>query len=181
MMTRPKPDSSQRKIVDLSWPHGASVNSMIPDNVFDDMTCTLAYPTVADIADRLSSIGHDALLFKIDLKRAYCNPRIDPHDLTVLGLQWGTQMYVNVSIPFGLKTGASASNGHRPHHPPHVVRFWTCAYLDDIIGVASPSTATSAFLSLNNLITMLGLPINADKLLAPTEIFAWLFKLTPEW
>ena len=31
MMTQPKPDSSRRLIVDLSWPHRTSVNDNIPD------------------------------------------------------------------------------------------------------------------------------------------------------
>ena len=34
-MTRSKPDSGTRVIVDLSWPINASVNSCVPLNYFD--------------------------------------------------------------------------------------------------------------------------------------------------
>ena len=71
MMTRPKPDGSCGIIVDMSWPQGDSVNSHIPDGVFDDMTFQLKYPTVDHIITQISAIRPSALLYKIDLKRAY--------------------------------------------------------------------------------------------------------------
>ena len=57
MMTRPKPDSSRRLIVNFSWPHGASVNSCIPNNYFENYTCILKYPTIDNIVDAISDIG----------------------------------------------------------------------------------------------------------------------------
>ena len=171
MMTRPKSDGTRRIIVDLSWPHGNSVNSYIPDNVFDDVEFTLRYPTVDHIVEQIASLGPTALLYKIDLKRAYRNLRSDPRDFSVLGLQWRDKCYIDISVPFGLKSGASAcqmatqcvthlmmSQGH-----------WTCAYLDDILGVALPHKAKNAFMSLNNLIVSLGLPVNQNKVVAPAE------------
>ena len=171
MMTRPKPDGSRRIIVDMSWPHGDSVNSHIPDGIFDDMAFQLRYPTVDHIVSQISTVGPSARLYKIDLKRAYRNLRTDPRDFTVLGLYWKGKRYVDVSVPFGIKSGASAcqmvtdcvthlmaSQGH-----------WTCTYLDDVMGVSNPSTADNAFTSLKNLIQTLGLPINSDKVVAPTH------------
>ena len=171
MMTRPKPDGSRRLIVDLSWPHGTSVNSCIPDNCFDNCNCSLRYPTIDNIVDVISDVGQDALLFKIDLKRAYRNLRADPRDFPVLGLLWKGECYVDISIPFGLKIGASACQVVTDSitHLLMTSGVWTCAYLDDVIGVASPGEASSAFLSLRNLITTLGLPINEDKVSAPVE------------
>ena len=108
MMTRPKPDSTRRLIVDLSWPLGDSVNSRIADNHFDGNTCSLKYPTIDQIVQQILTIGDQPLLFKVDLKRAYRNLRTDPRDFPVLGLSWRGAHYVDVSVPFGLKTGASA-------------------------------------------------------------------------
>ena len=110
MMTRPKPDGSRRLIVDLSWPKGGGVNSRMADNEFDSYPCSLKYPTIDNIVQAIVDIGDDALLFKVDLQRAYRNLRTDPRDLSVLGLQWGPHKYVDVSVPFGLKSGASASS-----------------------------------------------------------------------
>ena len=171
MMSRPKPDGTRRIIIDMSWPHGNSVNSHIPDNVFDDMEFQLRYPTVDNVVARIAAIGPEACLYKIDLKRAYRNLRTDPRDFTVLGLYWQGRRYVDVSIPFGIKTGASACQmvtdciTHLMASQTH----WTCAYLDDVIGVATPASASNAFTSLNNLIRTLGLPINQEKVVAPAQ------------
>ena len=171
MMTRAKPDGSRRLIVDLSWPQGASVNSSIPDDTFDNVNCKLKYPTLDTIVEAISKIGKNALLYKVDLKRAYRNLRSDPRDFSVLGLSWQGRQYVDVSVPFGLKTGASACQmvTDSISHLMKESGYWTCAYLDDIVGVSPPSSANSAFLSLNNLITSLGLPINHDKVSQPVD------------
>ena len=42
-------------------------------------------------------------------------------------------------------------------------------YLDDFLGVSPPEKATSDFLSLKNLLSYLGLPINFKKLESPAE------------
>ena len=86
MIMHSKPDGSRRLIVDLSWPHGTSVNSRIPDNIFNDVGYALKYPTIDHIVEQMAKSADDALLYKIDLKRAYRNLRTDPCDLSVLGL-----------------------------------------------------------------------------------------------
>ena len=171
MMTRPKEAGSRRIIIDMSWPHGDSVNTHIPDQLFDDMTFQLRYPTVDNIVTQIATIGPEARLYKIDLKCAYRNLRTDPRDFTVLGLCWEGQRYVDISVAFGIKTGASScqmvtdSITHLMASQDH----WMCAYLDDIMGVATPAKAQHAFTSLNNLISTLGLPINQEKVVAPTH------------
>ena len=171
MMTRCKPDGSRRLIVDLSWLPGESVNSCIPDNMLDGDMGILKYPTIDHIVDAITDVGKDALLFKVDLKRAYRNLRTDPRDLSVLGLQWGNQRYVDLSVPFGLKSGASScelvTSGISDLFATSGI--WTCSYLDDICGVAPPRTANSTFLSLVNLIESLGLPINQEKVSKPVQ------------
>ena len=164
MMTRPKPDGSRRIIIDLLWPKGTGVNNRIADNEFDS-PCALKYPTIDNVVQAIVDIGEDALLFKVDLQRAYRNLRTDPRDLSVLGLQWGQHKYVDVSVPFGLKLGASACQSvtgcvtHLLANAGH----WMCSYLDDVIGVAPSRSANNAFLALTNLILSLGLPINQEK------------------
>ena len=153
MMTRAKPDGSRRLIVNLSWPHGANVNSAIPDDIFDDNECKLKYPTLDNIMEAISTMGSDALIYKIDLKRGYRNLRSDPRDLSVLGWSWRGEHYVDISILFGLNTGAAACQKVMDSitHLMQTSGHWTCAYLDDIVGVSPPSHASSGFLSLNNL------------------------------
>ena len=108
MMTHCKPDGSRRLIVYLSWPPGESVKGRIPDNIFDGHMGILKYPTIDHILDAIVDVGKDTLLFKVDLKRAYRNLRTDPSNLSVLGLQWRNQRYVDPSVPFGLNSGVSS-------------------------------------------------------------------------
>ena len=117
---------------------------------------------------KISHIGHHSgghlqdrqghTHFKIDLKRAYRNLRSDPRNFSVLGLSWRGRCYVDVNVPFGLKMGAAACQ---------MVTDSTTRLMknspNDIVGVSQPSNASSVFLSLNNLITSQGLPINYNK------------------
>ena len=93
LMARPKPDGGTRIIVDLSWPVGASVNSCVPSNVYDDVPFILKYPTIDQVVERIKLVGPSALLYKVDLERAFRNLRVDPFDYPLLGLQWNTDIY----------------------------------------------------------------------------------------
>ena len=42
-----------RVTVDLSWPKGASVNSCIPSDIYDDMPFKLKYPTFDLIVEHI--------------------------------------------------------------------------------------------------------------------------------
>ena len=74
-------------------------------------------------------------------------------------------------MPFGFESGASACQMVTDcvTHLMATAGHWTCIYLDDIIGVADPRTASSVFLSLKNFIESLGLPINFQKVASTTE------------
>ena len=48
-------------------------------------------------------------------------------------------------------------------------RHWIMAYLDDLIGAASPGRANDAFVTLINLLQHLGLQINSKKIEAPSS------------
>ena len=104
MMTRPKKDSSTRRvIVDLSMPQDASVNSGIPRNSLDGAPFKLRLPNPATLANKILQYGQGCLLYKVDRQL-----RTDPLDWPFLMLQWENQHYVDISIPFGLRHGTSA-------------------------------------------------------------------------
>ena len=63
MMTREKQDSdSRRTIVDLSWPHNASVNSGVSKISYLNMYFTLTYPSIDTIVERIKTLGPGAQL-----------------------------------------------------------------------------------------------------------------------
>ena len=154
LMARPKPDGGTRIIVDLSWPVGASVNSCVPSNVYDDVPFILKYPTIDQVVERINLVGPSALLYKVDLERAFRNLQVDPFDYPLLGLQWNTDVYVDVSVPFGLKFGAAACQMCTDALTLTLrsQKLWLINYLDDYVGVAPPGLANSHFLSLMNLL-----------------------------
>ena len=88
-MTRNKPNSDRhRVIIDLSWPIGASVNAGIDKDTYLNSPFALTFPTVDDITSQLRCLGRGALLYKIDVSRAFRHVRMDPGDFDLLGLQW---------------------------------------------------------------------------------------------
>ena len=109
MMTRPKKDSLDRRvIVDLSMPQGASVNSGIPKTSLDGAPFKLRLPNPVILAHKILQYGSVCLLYKVDLSRAYRQLQTDPLDWPFLMLHWEDQFYLDISIPIGLRHGASA-------------------------------------------------------------------------
>ena len=89
-MTRSKPNSDRRRvIVDLSWPHGASVNAGIDKASYLDSAFELTFPTVDDITSELKRLGRGAHIYKVDVSRAFRHVKVDPRDYDLLGLYWG--------------------------------------------------------------------------------------------
>ena len=88
-----------RLIVDLSSPEGASVN----DGVARE-TCSLSYISVDTVADRVLTLGKGALVAKMDVKQAYRMVPVHPEDRLLLGMKWGGKVYVDKTLPFGLRS-----------------------------------------------------------------------------
>ena len=105
-MTRHKPNSDRRRvIIDLSWPQGASVNSGINKNAYLESQFDLTFPSVDDITNEVKRLGRGALLYKVDVSRAFRHVKVDPGDYDLLGLEWGGT-YVDTCLPFGTRHGS---------------------------------------------------------------------------
>ena len=99
-MAREKPDEGVRVIVDLSWPFNSRVNNCVLSDYFH----FIMYPSIDNVVNKIKKFGSNCLSFKIDFQRAFINLRINHFDYNVLGLSWLQQMYVDVALPFGIKT-----------------------------------------------------------------------------
>ena len=80
-------------------------------------------------------------------------------------------MFIDVSVPFGFKFGAAVCQ-----MCTDLVTFtlwkrgsWLINYLDDYVGVAPPSIASSYFQALSNILQYIGLPINMKKVEQPSD------------
>ena len=178
MMTRPKKDSSVRRvIVDLSMPPGTSVNSGIPKNSLDGAPFKLRLPNPATLADKILKYGRGCLLYKVDLSRAYRQLRTDPLDWPFLMLEWDQHFFLDISIPFGLRHGASACQ-RTTEAVSAIAReeagAATAPYIDDTIGAALPQAAWMHYHHLLDLMAQLGLEAAPEKCEGPTTIITWI-------
>ena len=79
-----------RMIVDLSSPHGQSVN----DGISSELS-SVQYASIDEAVSVMLSMGQATLLVKIDLKDAYHLVLVHPEDHHLLGISWGGAVYVD--------------------------------------------------------------------------------------
>ena len=100
LMRRPKKNfTTQRVIMDMSWPNGQSVNDGIPSDSYLSGPFEVHLPLVDFMADRLRSLGPGAPIYKMDLARGYPQLRVDPADWPLLGFLVNGTFYMNVCPP----------------------------------------------------------------------------------
>ena len=88
-----------RLILDLSSPDGHSVNDGIRKDPF-----TVQYMKVDDIIAGIMSLGWGTLLAKFDVESAYRIIPVRPDDRYLLGMQWQGNYFVDMALPFGLRS-----------------------------------------------------------------------------
>ena len=88
-----------RLIVDLSSPARCSVN----DGISKDL-CSLHYASLDEALDLIRALGPGTQLVKMDLKEAYRVVPVHPNDHHLLGVSWEGAVYVDRSLPFGLRS-----------------------------------------------------------------------------
>lgn len=158
-----------RLIVDLSSPDGSSVNDGIDPDSF-----SLQYIKVDDIIRMVSQFGTGALMAKFDILAAFRNVAVHPSDRALLGMKWRDSYYVDLTLPFGLRSApfifdcvASSvewilSNNYNVSSLLH--------YLDDFI-LAGPPDSRACGMDLATAIRVcssLGLPIHPQKCEGPS-------------
>ena len=171
MMTREKQDSDNRRtIIDLSWPHNASVNSGVSKFSYLNTCFTLTYPSIDTIVERIKQLGPAAKICKVDISRAFRQLRVEPRDIDLLGLK-SDSYYLDLSVAFGFRSGSGffqrssdairyimAKNGY-----PGLIN-----YIDDLIRSDLLSKINNGYQFLLMLLQELGLPISSSKLVPPT-------------
>lgn len=88
-----------RMIVDLSSPHGQSVN----DGISTELS-SIQYSSMDEAVGIILSMGQGTQLVKIDLKDAYRMVPVHPDDHHLLGISWGGSVYIDRCLPFGLRS-----------------------------------------------------------------------------
>ena len=163
-----------RLITDLSYPPGNSVN----DGIDPDL-CSLQYTTVEDVAGAAAKLGRGALMAKIDIEAAYRLVPVHPHDRPLLGMEWKGQIFVDLMLPFGLRSAPKIFNAiadalewciktqgvANVHH-----------YLDDFAIIGSPGSDEihKSFSTRQSVCTRLGVPLAQHKTEGPATRITFL-------
>ena len=123
-----KPDGSMRLILDLSSPHGASVNSGISREEF-----AVRYTSADAAMDIVRRLGNDAFMAKGDIRHAFRLCPVQPADWPLLCYQWAGRVYVDLRLPFGA--------GLPPSSLPSLPRRFT-GLLSTFAGASTSSTTS---------------------------------------
>ncbi len=128
-----------RLITDLSFPNGFSVNDGI-----DPLLCSLTYTTVDDVAAKISLLGQGALMAKIDVESAYRLLPVHPQDRIFQAIRWEGDTFIDLVLPFGLRSAAKIFNTVADAlnwHLRRAVVEHIDHYLDDFIMLGSPGSS----------------------------------------
>ena len=107
-LTRDKPGGTHRRvIVDLSFPHGYSVNAGVQSDTYLDTPFLLTLPTIDTITNKIKQLGKGCHLYKIDLSRAFRHAKLDPKDYNLLRLSLNG-LYIDSCLPFGFSPVSAA-------------------------------------------------------------------------
>ena len=135
---------------------------------FTDFVLNL--PTVDHITSELKTIGRGAHLFKVDVSHAFHHVKLDPSDYDVLGLKWNDLTYFDTCLP--LRSRHSTQIFQRLsdaiHHMMRHLGFDVINYVDDFVGVGTPSVAHHSYDALIELLQKLGLEVSSKKLVPPS-------------
>jgi len=163
-----------RLIVDLSSPGGASVNDGINPDEF-----TLHCITVDQVIRLVSRFGKGALMTKFDVEAAYRNIAVHSSDRYLLGMQWRDHYFVDLALPFGLRSAPYIFNSVADLVEWILVNSYGIPdllhYLDDFITAGPPDSPQCAH-NLNTALAVCGrrgLPLHPDKCVGPASF--WLF------
>ncbi len=157
-----------RLIVSLSAPDNHSVNDGINKEL-----ASLSYVTVDEVAKTVASLGRGAELAKMDIKQAYRNVPVHPHDRRLLGMKWQGQVYIDATLPFGLRSAPLIFSAVADaamwiitrRGVSHVVH-----YIDDFLTIGGPDTKECAENNtvMHEVCEYLGLPTEPAKDEGPT-------------
>lgn len=158
-----------RLIVDLSSPQGSSVNDGISSDEF-----SMHYINLDQIISMIAKHGSGTLMAKFDVEAAYRNIAVHPEDRYLLGMKWRSQFFVDLALPFGLRSAPYIFNSvaelvewiiRNKHNVPDLMH-----YLHDFI-TAGPADSLQCSQNLQTSLAVccsLGLPLHPNKCISPS-------------
>ena len=153
-----------RLIVDLSSPGGYSVNDGISADAF-----SMHYIKLDQIIRMVAKHGRGALMAKFDVEAAYRNVTVHPEDRYLLGMKWRGQFFVDLALPFGLRSAPYIFNSIADMVEWIIINRYNVAglmhNLDDFLN-AGPACSNQCTNNLHTPLAVcrsLGLPLHPGK------------------
>ena len=145
----------------------------------DKPMCSLTYMRVDEVVHKVLSLGRGCQLAKIDIESAFRNVPVHPHDRHLLGLSWKGNMFIDVVLPFGLRSSPKIFNALADALQWITERCsvsYLRHYLDDFITAGRPHSeeCQTNLALLIELCALLGFPMAVDKREGPTTCLIFL-------
>ena len=174
IIPKPHQPGKFRLIVDLSSPHGYSVNEGVKSQF-----CSLEYTSVDTAALLVRQHGKGALMAKLDLKSAYRMVPVHKDDQHLLGITWNGVTYIDQALPFGLRSAPIIFTAIADGLAWAMLKEGISEvvhYLDDFFfcGPASSSACETALNTAVPLCERLGFPVAPDKVVGPSTTLTFL-------
>ena len=155
--------------MDLSSPRGSSVNDGINPDDF-----SMHYIKLDQIISMVAKHGPGAMMAKFDVEAAYRNIAVHPEDRYLLGLKWRGQLFVDLALPFGLRSAPYIFNCVADLVEWIILNKYSVAdlmhYLDDFLTAGPPASEHCARNLQTSLAVcrLLGLPLHPNKCIGPS-------------
>ena len=101
----PKKDGTYHLIIDLSSPPGRSINEGISKDDY-----SVVFSRFDDAVTMVQRLGIGALMAKVDIKHAFRICPVRPEDYELLGTFWEGLYFVELRLPFGLRSSVFIFN-----------------------------------------------------------------------
>ena len=163
-----------RLIIDLSYSKGHSINDGISKPL-----CELHYVTIDEAIDKIAQLGNGSLLAKIDIRSAFRLLPIHPADCHLLAMRWNNSLYIDTSLPFGLRSAPKLFNilADLLSWIIHIKGVSFCIhYLDDFLTVGPPTSNTckTNLEIIKTTCKELGVPLALEKVEGPATSLPFL-------
>ena len=163
-------------ILDLSYPPGNSINDGINKNKYLDRNIELSFPNVDSLVEIVKQKGRGCLMFKRDLKRAYRQIQVDPKEINLLGYEFNSSYYFDVTLPMGLRSAAYICQRvtNALVYIFNTRGYTGVNYIDDLASAETPEIAEEAYQWLGEILARIGILESLNKAVAPTTIMEFL-------
>ena len=163
-----------RLILDLSSPKEASVNDGIQKEL-----CSLQYVKIDEVVEAIAGLWGGTELAKIDIKSAYRIVPVHPEDRPLLGMRWQGKIYVDATLPFGLRSAPKIFNALADAAQWIIQEMgarYLWHYLDDFItiGAAGQGECRLNCDVMSQACATLGIPLASEKCEGPTCCLVFL-------